>query len=34
MPSTTDYKDYIFPLVHYKTISDNFEIQFKQYVER
>jgi len=30
---STDYKDYILPLVYYKTISDNFEKQFDQYVE-
>lgn len=30
---STDYKDYILPLVYYKTISDNFEVQFEQYVE-
>lgn len=30
---STDYKDYILPLVYYKTISDNFEKQREQYVE-
>ncbi|UWG50656.1 Type I restriction-modification system methyltransferase subunit [Halalkaliarchaeum sp. AArc-CO] len=30
---STDYKDFILPLVYYKTISDNFEVQYRQYVE-
>ncbi|AGB16569.1 type I restriction-modification system methyltransferase subunit [Halovivax ruber XH-70] len=30
---STDYKDYILPLVYYKTISDNFEIQYEAYTE-
>ncbi|ELZ08588.1 N-6 DNA methylase [Halovivax asiaticus JCM 14624] len=30
---STDYKDYILPLVYYKTISDNFEIQYEAYAE-
>nr|WP_245998533.1 type I restriction-modification system subunit M N-terminal domain-containing protein [Halalkalicoccus subterraneus] len=29
----TDYKDYILPLVYYKTISDEFEQQYEQNVE-
>ena len=29
----TDYKDYILPLVYYKTISDEFEKQYEQNVE-
>lgn len=30
----TDYKEYILPLVYYKTISDEFEKQFQQNVEK
>jgi type I restriction enzyme M protein len=29
----TDYKEYILPLVYYKSISDEFEVQYKQNVE-
>ncbi|MDS0243406.1 MULTISPECIES: class I SAM-dependent DNA methyltransferase [unclassified Haloferax] len=30
---STDYKEFILPLVYYKTISDNFEVQYEQYAE-
>ncbi|ACV10292.1 N-6 DNA methylase [Halorhabdus utahensis DSM 12940] len=30
---STEYKDFILPLVYYKTISDNFEVQREKYVE-
>jgi hypothetical protein len=30
---STDYKDYIYPLVYYKTISVNHKIQYEQYIE-
>lgn len=29
----TDYKEYILPLVYYKSISDEFEVQYEQNVE-
>ena len=30
----TDYKDYILPLVYYKSISDNFEEQYEEFAEQ